>query len=120
MKKKKILIVDDDLELSEEMAEMLNNEGYAADHISDVQGGRDLILRDGYDIFLLDFKIKTMTGIDLLKEIRAKHPQAVVFFISGKPGLAALLAKEGLAGEVKDIIEKPFSPRLLLEKIDKC
>lgn len=120
MAKKKILIIDDDAELSEEMAEVLEAEGYSADKISDGRKGLELIRKNVYDVFLLDFKIHGMTGVDILKEIRRQAPEASVFFVSGKPGLAAVLEKENLSGAVKGIIEKPFNSQFLLEKIRAC
>ncbi|HBA60246.1 MAG TPA: hypothetical protein DCZ92_05425 [Elusimicrobia bacterium] len=117
MAKKKILIVDDDPELGEEMAELLEAEGYSAERTSGGQGARDLLRGGSYDVFLLDFKMGDMTGLELLKEVRKADPDAAVFLVSGKPGLEALLEKENLAGAVSGIIEKPFAPDLLLEKL---
>lgn len=120
MAKKKVLIIDDDLELSEEMAEILEAEGYSADTIPDGPGGIELIGKNIYDIFLLDFKIQGMTGLDLLKEIRKKDTKAAVFLVSGRPGLDAVLKAENLSDAVRGIIEKPFNTQLLLEKIRTC
>jgi len=120
MSKKKILIVDDDAELGEEMAELLEAEGHSADIVSDGAKSLALIRNNGYNVFLLDFKIQGMTGIDLLKEIRKKDRKAAVFFISGRPGLDAVLKEENLYDIVTGIIEKPFDPQILLEKIRTC
>jgi len=117
---KKILIIDDDPELCEEMAEILESEGYLVDNASDGVKGMELLWKNIYHVFLLDFKIQGMTGIDLLKEIRKKDPKAAVFFVSGRPGLDAILAAENLSDAVKGIIEKPFDSQLLLEKIEAC
>ncbi|HAF96335.1 MAG: hypothetical protein A2X34_04610 [Elusimicrobia bacterium GWC2_51_8] len=120
MAKKRILIIDDDAELGEEMAEILEAEGYSVEKVSDGLKGIELIRKNIYNVFLLDFKIQGMTGIDLLKIIRKKDPKAAVFFVSGRPGLDAILAAESLSDEIKGIIEKPFDSELLLEKVRAC
>jgi DNA-binding response OmpR family regulator len=120
MTKKKILIIDDDVELGEEMVEVLEDEGCSVDISSNGPKGVKLILENTYDVFLLDFKMQGITGIDLLKEIRNKDPEAAVFFVSGKPGLEAILEAENLSRAINGIIEKPFDLQFLLEKIKAC
>jgi DNA-binding response OmpR family regulator len=120
MEKKKILIIDDDAELGDEMAEFLAAEGYSADNISDGLHGLELIRKNSYDIFLLDYKMKDITGVDLLKVIKQRDPNAAIFFISGKPGLESILKTENLLDVIKGIIEKPFDTRSLLDKIKSC
>ena len=63
MRKIKILIIDDDLEFGDEMAEMLETKGYAADTVYEVPAARDLIAKDRHDVFLLDFKINPPRSI---------------------------------------------------------
>lgn len=120
MKKKKILIIDDDVELGEEMAEMLRAEGYSADNISDGMKGLEQARAGSYDVFLLDYKMGGITGVELLKKIKRSDPKAAVFLVSGRPGLEAALKAEDLLDSVAGIIEKPFEPRLLLEKLKSC
>lgn len=120
MAKKRILIVDDDSELGEELAELLEAEGYFTERAADGRRGNELIRNNFYDIYLLDFRIEDMTGLDLLREIRSNGRQAAVFLVSGKPGLAAALEKAELAGAVDGIIEKPFTPQSLLGKLGSC
>ena len=117
MHKKRILIIEDDPELSGEMKELLETEGYIADTVLRGPSGIELLGKNNYDIFLLDFKMEGMTGLEVLKEIRKKNTKAAVFFISGRPELAALLEAEHMTGAVNGIVEKPFDPQLLLEKI---
>jgi len=120
MRAKKILIIDDDAELSEELAEVLGAEGYPVENISDGFRAVKMLEKNGYDIVLLDFKMQGITGLDILKEIRAKSPSAAVFFVSGKPGLDAILEEADMAAAVDAIIEKPFDPQTLLDRINAC
>lgn len=117
---KRILIIDDDAEFGEELAELLSAEGYPAESVADSAAGLALAGRKEYDVFLLDYKMAELTGLDLLRSIRKKKPAAAVFIISGRSGLAALLEKESLAGEVCGVMEKPFDPGELLKKIRAC
>ena len=117
MPKKKILIIDDDAELGEEMSENLEAEGYAVDSVMDGLKGVELIRKKTYNVYLLDFKMQGITGIDLLKEIRKTDQKAAVFLVSGRPGLAALLNEENLSDAVTGILERPFDPRILIDKL---
>ena len=120
MAKKKILIVDDDVELGEEMAEILESEGYSAEAVSDGHQVSRLVRGKTYDLFLLDYKMKELSGVDVLKTILRTRPGAAALFVSGKPGLVALLKEEGLLGAVRGVIGKPFDPALLLAKVKSC
>jgi len=120
MTKKKIILIDDDAELSEEMAELLEAEGYSVDSVSDGRKAVELVRKKKYDLYLLDFKMQGMTGLDVLKEVRKKNPKAAVFFVSGRPGLAALIEEGAPVSAVREIIEKPFDARVLLDKIRSC
>ena len=120
MAKKKILLVDDDAELCSELAETLEAEGYSVDAATDGAAGIKLIQKKAHDIYLLDFKMQEMTGIDVLKEIKKAGRKAAIFFVSGRPGLEAVLKAEKLSDSINGIIEKPFELQFLLEKLRTC
>lgn len=117
MIKKRILVIDDDEEFGDELAEFLRAEGYLADSAADSAAGLALAGGKDYDIFLLDYKMAELTGLDLLRGIKKKCPSSAVFIISGRPGIAALLEKETVYGEVSGVIEKPFDPPEFLKMI---
>ncbi|KKR30443.1 MAG: hypothetical protein A2149_05135 [Candidatus Schekmanbacteria bacterium RBG_16_38_11] len=114
---KKILIIDDDAELCEEMAEFLNDEGYSVQTALDGNQGEKLIRKNNYDVILLDFKMPGLNGIDMLKIVKEKKPKPAVFIISGRPFIEKLLEEEKLTSVVDGIMGKPFDLEMMLKRI---
>ena len=114
---KRILIVDDDKELSEEMAAILCDQGYLVEDTSDTVQAEKLINENAYDVYLLDYKMSGLSGVDLLRKIKEKEPGAAVLIISGRPSIDKLLKEEKVSHLVSAIIKKPFDVESLLQKI---
>src|SRR3989344_1562452 len=79
----KILIVEDDEFLRELYAETLKDEGYIVETASDGEEGFAKIKSDGWDMILLDIIMPKMSGIDIMKQMKAdptfNAPKALVF-----------------------------------------
>lgn len=125
--KKKILMIDDDEDLCEEMAEILKDEGYNVDVAFDGVQGKKLIDTIKYSLYLLDIKMPGISGLDILKYLKEKKIHAKVIVISGNSIISKLLKKEENRAEngEKDIlkladavISKPFDVDAVLRKIE--
>ncbi|MDD5585279.1 MAG: response regulator [Candidatus Omnitrophica bacterium] len=114
---KKILIIDDDIELGEEVAETLRDEGYSATNVSEPDKGEKLIDKDAFDIIIVDYKLPGSNGIDFLRKIKQKNPKVNVFIASGRPFIEEIIEKEKVSHLLAGIIHKPFNSEVLLEKI---
>ena len=114
---KRILIVDDDAELAQELAEVLRDCGFSVDNISDSINGKTLIEQNSYDIYLLDYKMSGLNGIDLLKRIKEKNMKSLVFIVSGRPFIENVLKEENVDSLVAGVIKKPFDVEALLQTI---
>lgn len=117
---KKILIVDDDVSVSRSLAMLLREEGYCVDNTSDSGEGALLIEKNGYDVCLFDYKMKGLSGIELLKMVKNKNPRCAVFIMSGTLDIDTLSADENVVRLVASIISKPFDIEALLQKISVC
>ena len=117
MKAKTALIIDDDAELCDELAEMLRDEGFRVKVAPDAFSGLALLTLGGYHIAVLDFKMPGMNGVELLKKARGSGTRTAVFMVSGKQFLEQQLQEEGLSGLVSGVLSKPFNPEVLLAKI---
>ena len=115
---KKILLIDDDVQLCEEIAEMLRDEGYFVDNTSDEVEGEKLIKNNTYDICLLDYKMSRLTGIELLREIKKKNPQCSALIVSGRPFINKTIEEQNVSHLVSGIIEKPFEIKDVLGKLE--
>jgi two-component system OmpR family response regulator len=117
MTAKRILIVDDDVDLCEELADALSEEGYDTGHTSDVAEAKRRIREDRYDILLLDYKMPGPGGIGILRAMRAENVVMTVLVISGRPFIEDELEKQGLHDMVRGILHKPVAFADLLEAI---
>jgi len=71
---KRILVVEDDQFLRELYDELLREEGYEVDLSSDGEAGLAKFLAGGYDLILLDIMLPKMDGLEILRQLRDKHP----------------------------------------------
>ncbi|MDH5174262.1 MAG: response regulator transcription factor [Elusimicrobiota bacterium] len=122
--KKKILLIDDDEELCEEITEILSDEGYRVTTAFDGLSGNRLIRKYDYDLIILDIKMPGLSGFDILQGIKGQNKELKVIILTGRP-LNKNLPKEQnyndkeerILGLADGIIGKPFDIEVLLGKI---
>ncbi|MBF0484081.1 MAG: response regulator [Candidatus Omnitrophica bacterium] len=114
---KKILIIDDDDDLSREMADILRDEGHTVDTRLYKPEELPEFKPHKYEIIILDFKMPGITGADILRTIPENHAGTKILLISGRPFVEKILKETGQFGKVVEIISKPFSIQNLLKKI---
>jgi len=115
--KRKILFIDDDKELSDEMVELLEAEGYEVQTAFDGFQAEKLIKESPYDVILLDLKMPLLNGTDLLKRLKKIDLQSKIILISGKPFIEKEIKKYGLLPMISGFISKPYDVKRLLDTI---
>jgi len=124
--KKKILIVDDDEEICDELSEILRGERFQVEAVYDGLKASPMIEKSGYNLILLDLKLPNLSGFELLKMIRQKKILSRVLILTGRPLLNKKALKElAIQNEEEEnilkladgIINKPFDVKALLNKI---
>lgn len=115
--KKKILVIDDDKELTQEVKEFLQYAGYLVHTVNDPLKVELLLKKNRYDIVFLDLKMPHLSGTNLVKMIKEKLENCSIFIISGRPFAHKLIEEEGLSGSVAGVISKPFYPDKILEQL---
>ncbi|MFA5008489.1 MAG: response regulator [Candidatus Omnitrophota bacterium] len=115
--KKRIMIADDDRELCEEMAEIFKAHGYIADNEFDGLSCERAVRNNRYDIFILDYKMPGLNGIEILKIIKSKAPQSKVFIVSGKNNIREMFEAENSLKLVDGLLNKPFNVEEFIKKI---
>lgn len=117
-----VLVVDDDVDTSTNLCDILNEIGYRADMAHDGPSALHLMQQEPFDLALVDFKMPGMDGATLLGEIRKDHPKLIAIMMT------AYAEAEGLqravdAGTWK-VLPKPIDvPELLLamqQAIGEC
>ncbi len=109
-----IALVDDDENILASLTAALEDEGYTVDTYNDGVEALDGIGKRPVDLAILDIKMPRMDGMELLGELRRKGTLPVIFLTSKDDEVDEIM---GLSLGADDYIRKPFSQRLLLERI---
>jgi len=115
--KNRILIIDDDAELRQELEEILDSEGFFAETVSNGDAGMALLKKNTYYALILDYRLPNSSGIDVLRFIKDGNIKSKIFVITGKPFIEKLLKEEGLDDIVTCVLSKPFPVNTLLKQI---
>ncbi len=110
----KIALVDDDRNILTSVAMTLEAEGFEVETYNDGQAALDAFNKKLPDMAVLDIKMPRMDGMDLLQRLRQKTQMPVIFLTSKDDEIDEVL---GLRMGADDYVKKPFSQRLLVERI---
>lgn len=110
----KIVLVDDDRNILVSVSMALEAEGYVISTFNDGASGLDGILAQKPDLAVLDIKMPRMDGMEVLTRLREHSDMPVIFLTSKDDEVDQVL---GLRMGADDYITKPFSQRLLIERI---
>lgn len=112
---KKILIVEDELNMIQGLKDNLEFEGYSVDMAMEGNAGMQKILQNQYDLVLLDVMLPGISGFDICKTARNKGISTPVILLTAKGEEIDKVL--GLELGADDYITKPFSLRELLARI---
>ena len=111
---KKIMIVEDDKVIAEELYNLLKSSNYEAIILTDFKNAKNEILKSGVDLILLDINIPILNGEILLKEIR-KESNVPIIMVTSKTSETDEVLSYSYGAD--DYIIKPYNPTILLLKI---
>ncbi|MDH5723242.1 MAG: response regulator transcription factor [Alphaproteobacteria bacterium] len=112
--KNKIVLVDDDRNILVSVSMALEAEGFEVMTFNDGESGLKGIIEQKPDLVILDVKMPRMDGIEVLSKLRELSQIPVIFLTSKDDEIDQVI---GLRMGADDYITKPFSQRLLLERI---
>lgn len=110
----RIALVDDDRNILTSVSMTLEAEGFEVETYNDGQSALDGFNKRMPDMAVLDIKMPRMDGMDLLQRLRQKTSMPVIFLTSKDDEIDEVL---GLRMGADDYVKKPFSQRLLVERI---
>jgi len=110
----RIALVDDDRNILTSVSMTLEAEGFDVETYNDGQSALDAFNKKLPDMAVLDIKMPRMDGMDLLQRLRQKTQMPVIFLTSKDDEIDEVL---GLRMGADDYVKKPFSQRLLVERI---
>lgn len=110
----KIILIDDDNNILTSVSVALKAEGWEVETYNDSEQGLIALHRNTPDIAILDIKMPKLDGMEVLKKLRESNDVPVIFLTSKDDEIDEAI---GLRMGADDYITKPFSQKLLIERI---
>jgi PAS domain S-box-containing protein len=114
-----ILVIDDDPIVRETVGDVLREHGH---HVDRVDRGREALERFGQvrpvDLAIVDCRLPDISGLELLRSIKARSPETEVILITGHASLDGALA--AMAGDASSYLVKPVDTAELLSTVDRA
>ncbi len=115
---KKILIIDDDLDMCSLLSRFLNKKGYEAEVALNGAKGLARFNEEHFDIVLCDFRLGDKSGKDVLNKIKEIKPETIVIIITGYSDIKT--AVDVIKMGAFDYITKPLIPDEVINVIEKA
>lgn len=113
----RLLIVEDDISLRQQLAHALQKEGYAVDQCSDGREGLFMASEYPIDLAVIDLGLPLLSGLELIKTLRRKHQKSYPVLILTARGRWQDKV-EGLEAGADDYLVKPFHVEELLARVN--
>ncbi|HZS09493.1 MAG TPA: response regulator transcription factor [Blastocatellia bacterium] len=110
----RVLIIDDDVELCELVAEFLSSEGFTVESIHDGEAGARQAVAGAYALVVLDVMLPGLNGFEVLRRIRQAGRVPVLMLTARGDDVDRIV---GLELGADDYLPKPFNPRELVARI---
>jgi DNA-binding response OmpR family regulator len=114
---KTILVVDDDMELSDGLRAVLERQGHRVLQARDGQQGKQMVYQHHPDLVILDMMMPRMGGYPVLEHFKGKTDAPPIIMITANEGSRHKAYAEYLG--VVDYIRKPFAMERLLESVER-
>jgi len=102
----KVLVIDDEINFTEEIEEFLQNQGYISFTANNVHKGRAILKNNDIDLLILDVRLKGVSGLDILKEVKLAYPKLEVIIVSAHGDMETVIT--ALRNGAIDYLKKPF------------
>jgi DNA-binding response OmpR family regulator len=111
----RILVVEDNEKLGGYIKKVLEQDGYAVDHVLDGEAGARMGTSPSYDCILLDVMLPLKSGVTVCKELREQDVTTPIIMITAKGELDEKI--EGLDSGADDYLVKPFEMQELQARV---
>jgi len=120
MGRRRILIVDDELVFRESLTGWLERDGYEVEMAAGSKEALKRLKDSRFDILIVDVKLKEISGVEILKQVKANHPNATVIMMTAYGSIDTAI--KAMKNKAYDYLLKPFDPidlSLMIKKIFK-
>ena len=111
----RIMVVEDDKVINQVVCEFLKEQGHQTRPVFDGKEALALFQQESFDLLILDIMIPSLSGIELLKEIRKTSAVPVLMLTAMADEYTQLVSFNHL---ISDYVVKPFSPLILMKRIE--
>ncbi|WP_043931422.1 response regulator transcription factor [Bacillus sp. EB01] len=115
---KRILLAEDEEILRMLVVDTLEDSGFLIDEAADGQEALDLIVKNSYDLIILDYMMPVYTGLEVIGKIKIKATREGTRIVMLSAKSQSYEQEKVLAAGADYFISKPFSPAQLLGKIE--
>ena len=111
----KILLLEDDSLFGETLVDLLEDEGFEVNHVTNGQDALDMTFRTKFDMYLLDIIVPLFDGVSLLKELRSADDNTPTIFLTSHT--AKTMVQNAFFSGADDYMIKPFDGDELVLRI---
>ena len=111
----RLLLVEDEIQLSEALNQILSKNKYVVDAVYNGEDGLDYGLTDIYDVIVLDIMIPKLSGLEVLRRLRKENIKTPVLLLTAKGEIEDKV--KGLDSGADDYLAKPFATEELLARL---
>lgn len=115
---KKILIIEDDRRIAQNISRGLLDEGYETEIVYEGTNGRQIALQQDFDLVLLDINLPGLNGFEICRSLRQEKPAMPIIMLTAMGEVEDKI--EGLQLGADDYIVKPFDFRELSARVATC
>lgn len=115
----RILVVDDEAHILQVLSLKLRNAGYEVITAVDGEEAFEYASKQNPDLVITDFQMPYMTGLELCRALAGQASTAKIPVLMLTARGHALEAEDLELGNIKDVLSKPFSPRAVVEQIQR-
>jgi DNA-binding response OmpR family regulator len=111
----KVLLVEDDLDLSTTVVDALRDDRYIVESAANGLDGASLLKLEEYDVIILDWDLPGKSGMEILKEFRGTGKNTPIIMLTGRTTITN--KEEGMESGADDYLTKPFDMRELKARL---
>lgn len=116
---KRILLAEDEEIIRMLITDTLEDEDYVVDEAADGQEALNLIIKNEYDLIILDYMMPVFTGLEIIEKVRSDQAKQEIHILMLSAKSQKFEQEKILQAGANHFMAKPFSPLDLLEKIEE-
>jgi DNA-binding NtrC family response regulator len=117
LKKKRMLLIDDDEWIRDSLSLFFEGEGCHLMVVETAEEGMEELRRQGYDIILVDYRLPGMDGLEFLERIKDSHSNALTILITAYGSKDVFLKARKIG--VQGFIDKPFTTKTIKDSLSR-